>query len=188
MVEQAQGGDVDAFAQLYDQHVTTIFRYAYGKTSSRALAEDLTSETFVRAFRSITRRPERSLDFIAWLITIARNVVIDHHRSAWSRLAVVTDDFDPQVDQAAGPEEAAIGILGAEALRAALDRLPADQRECLLLRFYAGLSITETAQAMERTEGAIKQLQWRATNKLRGQSAAHAAFTDEPPEPRSAAR
>src|SRR5689334_5198690 len=167
LIRLAQAGDGAAFGQLYDRYLPSIYRYTYSKTSSRSAAEDLTSETFLRAFRAIARRPRAQLNFAAWLVTIARNVVIDHHRSGWSRLAVVTDEVDPQVDESIGPEPAALASVGEASLRGAVDRLPDDQRECLMLRFFAGLSISETAAAMDRTDGAIKQLQFRATNRLR---------------------
>jgi RNA polymerase sigma-70 factor, ECF subfamily len=167
LIRLAQTGDTAAFGQLYDRYLPSIYRYTYSKTSSRSAAEDLTSETFLRAFRAIARRPRAQLNFAAWLVTIARNVVIDHHRSGWSRLAIVTDEVDPQVDESIGPEQAALASVGEASLRGAMTRLPDDQRECLLLRFFAGLSINETAAAMDRTDGAIKQLQFRATNRLR---------------------
>lgn len=167
LIRLAQAGDGAAFGRLYDRYLPSIYRYTYSKTSSRSAAEDLTSETFLRAFRAIARRPRAHLNFAAWLVTIARNVVIDHHRSGWSRLAIVTDELEPQVDDAIGPEQAALASVSEASLRNALDHLPEDQRECLLLRFFAGMSINETAVAMDRTDGAIKQLQFRATNRLR---------------------
>lgn len=167
LIRLAQAGDGAAFGRLYDRYLPSIYRYTYSKTSSRSAAEDLTSETFLRAFRAIARRPRAHLNFAAWLVTIARNVVIDHHRSGWSRLAIVTDEVDPQVDESIGPEQAALASVSEASLRSALSRLPDDQRECLLLRFFAGLSISETAAAMDRTDGAVKQLQFRATNRLR---------------------
>ncbi|WP_327635480.1 sigma-70 family RNA polymerase sigma factor [Kribbella sp. NBC_00482] len=167
LIRLAQAGDGAAFGRLYDRYLPSIYRYTYSKTSSRSAAEDLTSETFLRAFRAIARRPRAHLNFAAWLVTIARNVVIDHHRSGWSRLAIVTDEVDPQVDESMGPEQAALASVSEAALRGALSLLPDDQRECLLLRFFAGLSISETAAAMDRTDGAVKQLQFRATNRLR---------------------
>jgi RNA polymerase sigma-70 factor, ECF subfamily len=167
LIRLAQAGDGAAFGRLYDRYLPSIYRYTYSKTSSRSAAEDLTSETFLRAFRAIARRPRAHLNFAAWLVTIARNVVIDHHRSGWSRLAIVTDEVDPQVDDSIGPEQAALASVSEASLRGALSLLPDDQRECLLLRFFAGLSISETAAAMDRTDGAVKQLQFRATNRLR---------------------
>ncbi|MEU8227356.1 sigma-70 family RNA polymerase sigma factor [Kribbella sp. NPDC048915] len=167
LIRLAQAGDTTAFGRLYDRYLPSIYRYTYSKTTSRSAAEDLTSETFLRAFRAIARRPRAQLNFAAWLITIARNVVIDHHRSGWSRLAIVTDEVDPQVDDSIGPEQAALASVSEASLRRAMDHLPEDQRECLLMRFFAGLSISETAAAMDRSDGAVKQLQFRATNRLR---------------------
>lgn len=167
LIRLAQAGDTAAFGRLYDRYAAMIYRYTYSKTTSHAVAEDLTSETFLRAFRAIARRPRDTLNFAAWVVTIARNVVIDHHRSGWNRLAVVTDQLEPQIDESAGPEQSALTALTDATLRSALGQLPEDHRECLILRFYTGLSVSETAAAMRRTEGAIKQLQWRATNRLR---------------------
>jgi RNA polymerase sigma-70 factor (ECF subfamily) len=167
LIRLAQAGDGAAFGRLYDRYLPSIYRYTYSKTSSRSAAEDLTSETFLRAFRAIARRPRAHLNFAAWLVTIARNVVIDHHRSGWSRLAVVTDEVDPRVDESMGPEQSALASMSTASIRDALTQLPDDQRECLVLRFFTGLSINETAAAMDRTDGAIKQLQFRATNRLR---------------------
>src|SRR5882757_5726912 len=123
LIRLAQAGDGAAFGRLYDRYLPSIYRYTYSKTSSRSAAEDLTSETFLRAFRAIAR-PRTRLNFAAWLVTIARNVVIDHHRSGWNRLAIVTDEVDPQVDESMGPEQAALASVSTATVRDALTQLP----------------------------------------------------------------
>lgn len=169
----AQAGDAEAFGQLYDRHSAMIYRYLFSKTSTRCVAEDLTSETFLRALRGLAGLSPEDTTFGAWLITIARNLVNDHYRSGWTRLAIVTDEIEPQADQRPGPEQLAVTALTASAVRATIRELPADQRECLILRFFSGLSISETAQVLGRSEGAVKQLQWRGTRRL------HSLMTDQ---------
>lgn len=162
----AQAGNAEAFGELYDRHSAMIYRYLFSKTSTSCVAEDLTSETFLRALRGLARLSPENTTFGAWLITIARNLVNDHYRSGWTRLAIVTDEIEPQADQCPGPEQLAVAALTASSVRAVIRELPDDQRECLILRFFTGLSISETAQVLDRSEGAVKQLQWRATRRL----------------------
>jgi RNA polymerase sigma-70 factor (ECF subfamily) len=167
LVARAQAGDPEALGRLYDEHARMVFRYVYSKTSSTWLAEDLTSETFLKALRALPSFNLPGSNLAGWLITIARNLVADHYRSGWVRLAVVTDEIQPEPDLSPGPEQLALATLTGSALRKAVDRLPEDQRECIVLRFFAGLSISETSQVLGRSEGAIKQLQWRGVRRLR---------------------
>ncbi|GAB2571381.1 sigma-70 family RNA polymerase sigma factor [Kribbella endophytica] len=165
-VRRAQSGDTAAFGDLYDAYVATVYRYVLAKVSAVPVAEDLTSETFVRALRKLDSYSAPGGNFVAWLLTIARNLIFDHYRSGWVRLAVVTEEIEPEHEPSAGPEQAALAALDAELLRRAVGGLAEEQRECIVLRFFSGLSIAETARTMGRTEGAIKQLQWRATRRL----------------------
>ena len=166
LVDLARRGDAEAFGQLYDHYVDSIHRYLYFRLSSVSLADDLTSETFFRALRGIQSFRWQGKDFGAWLTTIARNLVTDHYKSSRSRLEVVADELPEQVEDADGPEDGALATLTSEVLVAALRRLAAEQQDCLVMRFCQGLSIAETAAAMGRTEGAVKQLQLRAVRNL----------------------
>jgi len=82
LVRRAQDGDADAFGSLYDRYAEGIYRFCYHRTTSVALAEDLTSETFFRALRAISTFRWQGRDFGAWLTTIARNLVTDHYSPA----------------------------------------------------------------------------------------------------------
>ncbi len=166
LVERARGGDVDAFGQLYDRYAGTIYRYCYHRTSSVALAEDLTSETFFRALRAIASFRWQGRDFGAWLTTIARNLVADHYKSSRARLETTSDLLSEQRESSPGPEDATMTRLTHEVLANALDRLPGEQRDCVVMRFLQGLTIAETARALDRSEGAVKQLQLRAVRSL----------------------
>jgi RNA polymerase sigma-70 factor (ECF subfamily) len=166
LVELATRGDAEAFGQLYDHYVTGIYRFVYYRVGSVALAEDLTSDTFGRALRSIQSYTWQGKDFGAWLTTIARNLIIDHHKSSRARLEIVTDIVPERPASTAGPEQDVLSSLTNESLMAAVNALPDDQRDCILMRFIQGLSIAETAAGMDKTEGAIKQLQLRAVRNL----------------------
>lgn len=166
LVDLARGGDAEAFAHLYDHYVDGIYRYLYYRVADSGLAEDLTSETFFRALRSIRSFQWQGKDFGAWLTTIARNLVTDHFKSSRSRLEIVSDVLPESQDVDPGPESGVLAMLTSEMLVAALGRLAREQHDCVVMRFLQGLSIADTAQALGRSEGAVKQLQLRAIRNL----------------------
>ena len=166
LVELARGGDTEAFGMLYDHYHPQVYRFLYYRVGSQALAEDLTSDTFFRALRSMSSFRWQGKDFGAWLMTIARNLTTDHYKSGRNRLEMTTEDMSPHDSATEGPESAVLASLTNEALMEALRQLPAEQQECLVMRFLQGMSIAETAQVMGRSDGAIKQLQLRAVRNL----------------------
>ncbi len=168
LVDLAKEGDSEAFGQLYDHYVTGIFRFVYYRVGSKQLAEDLTSETFVRGLRSIQRFSWQGKDFGAWLTTIARNLITDHFKSSRSRLEFTTESIPEGRATAAGPEQEVLTLISNEMLFEAVNGLPPEQRDCILMRFIQGMSIAQTAAAIGRSEGAIKQLQLRAVRSLAG--------------------
>ncbi len=166
LVDLAREGDVEAFGALYDHYNQPVYRFIYYRVSSQTLAEDLLSETFFRALRSMSNFQWRGKEFGAWLMTIARNLVVDHYKSGRTRLETTTDDLSAHEGVTEGPEDEVIAGLTNEILHEALATLPTEQHECLVMRFLSGQSIAETAQALGRTEGAIKQLQLRAVRNV----------------------
>lgn len=166
LVDLAKEGDSEAFGQLYDHYVTGVFRFIYYRVGSQQLAEDLTSETFVRGLRAIQRFNWQGKDFGAWLTTIARNLVADHFKSSRSRLEIVSETIPEGKTHAASPEQEVLALISNEILFEAVNALPNEQRDCILMRFIQGLSIAQTAAALGRSEGAIKQLQLRAVRSL----------------------
>jgi len=166
LVELAKQGDAEAFGALYDHYISGIYRFLYARLSSVALAEDLTSETFFRALRSISSFTWQGKDFGAWLTTIARNLLTDHYKSSRSRLEVVAEAVPDHVDTSAGTESLALASLSSQELVDAVNALAPEQRDCLVMRFFQGLSIAEAAAALGRSDGAIKQLQLRAVRNL----------------------
>ncbi len=166
LVQLARAGDKDAFGLLYDHYQASVYRFLYYRTRSQVLAEDLTSETFFRALRSMNSFRWQGKDFGAWLMTIARNLTADHYKSGRARLEMTTEDMTPHDDVSPGPETAVLAGLTNEVLLKALTELPTEQRECLIMRFLQGMSIAETALALARSEGAVKQLQLRGVRNL----------------------
>lgn len=176
LVALAKGGDGEAFGLLYRAYVDVVFRYVLVRVGDRALAEDLTAETFVRALRRISTFTWQGKDIAAWFVTIARNLVVDNARSARFRLEVSIPnpgEVDPRV--AGGPDAEVLRRLRDARLLAAVRALKPEQAECVVLRFLQGLSLAETALVLGRSEGAVKQLQIRAVQSLRRQ------LGDEPP-------
>ncbi|MCD9200068.1 sigma-70 family RNA polymerase sigma factor [Aeromicrobium wangtongii] len=166
LVDLAKQGDADAFGQLYDHYVTGVFRFIYYRVGSRQLAEDLTSETFLRGLRAIQRFNWQGKDFGAWLTTIARNLVADHFKSSRSRLEIVSENIPERGNHAPSTEQEVLAHISNELLYQAVSALPTEQRDCILMRFIQGLSIAQTAAALDRSEGAVKQLQLRAVRSL----------------------
>jgi RNA polymerase sigma-70 factor, ECF subfamily len=168
LVKRAQSGDGEAFGELYDQYVTVVHRYVSYRVANHSLAEDLTSETFLRALRRISTYSWQGRDFGAWLVTIARNLIADHFKSSRYKLELATSDLveagaDRGVD---GPEnEVLTGITNASLLDA-VKRLGAEQQECIVLRFLQGMSVAETATILGKNENAVKALQYRAVKAL----------------------
>jgi RNA polymerase sigma-70 factor (ECF subfamily) len=151
---------------LFDHYQPSVYRFLYYRTRSVVVAEDLTSETFFRALRNIASFRWQGKDFGAWLMTIARNLTTDHYKASRTRLESTTEDMSPHDCATEGPEDAVLASLTNEVLLSALKQLPAEQQECLIMRFLQGLSIAETAQILGRSDGAIKQLQLRGVRNL----------------------
>jgi RNA polymerase sigma-70 factor, ECF subfamily len=170
LVERAQAGDAEAFGQIYDRYLDTVFRFIYFRVGNRQLAEDLTADTFLRALKRIGSFTWQGRDPGAWLVTIARNLVADHFKSGRYRLEVTTGDVLDADREDRGPEgspeAAVVDHITNVALLTAVKQLNPEQQECIVLRFLHGFSVAETANAMGKNEGAIKALQYRAVRAL----------------------
>ncbi len=145
--------------QIYDTHAPRIFRYIYHRLGDRALAEDLTSEVFVR-FLHVRSEPE---NLAAYLYRIAHNVIVDYLR----RNPPVEPLSDTVQSNLADPLEQAAIELERARLRRALSRLTPEQSQVLVLRFLEGLSIEEVGRVLGRSAGAVKALQRRGLATLR---------------------
>lgn len=169
LVARAQAGDAEAFGEVYDRHVDQVFRFVYRRVLDRQVAEDLTSETFLRALRNLAAFRRPGGDFSAWVTAIARNLVINHLQSHQRRELPVAEFRDPApAGQASDPAATTVDRLTSEALMAGIEQLTPVQRQCITLRYLRELSIEETAQALGKTPAAIKAIQHKALKALRG--------------------
>ncbi|MBU6349921.1 MAG: sigma-70 family RNA polymerase sigma factor [Chloroflexi bacterium] len=159
--------DDAALSELYDRYEVKIFTYIYRRTGDESLAEDLTSQVFLKMLESIRDQKAWRSSFSGWLYKIAHNLVIDHYRRRGRQSAVELDDTTPLAAERQSLESQVEQSLDAERLRAAIRRLTEEQAEVVSLRFLEGYSINEVAAMMSRSEGAIKALQYRAVATLR---------------------
>ena len=166
LVQAAQAGDMAAFEQLFERYYDVVFRFVLFRTNDRPLAEDITSETFVRALRRIGSVTYQGRDIAAWFVTIARNLIFDHVKSSRYRLESTTADMLDLSPSTHGPEQQVLDGATHDELLRCVAKLNPDQQECIHLRFLQGLSVAETARIMDRNEGAVKALQHRAVRRL----------------------
>lgn len=165
LVAKAKRRDAAAFAQLYEAYFDRIYRYFVVRVGNTWEAEDLTEQVFLRALESIQSYQWRGISFGAWLFRIAHNLVVDSLRRKSPGAAPLPaaetipgeDDLEDTVDL----------NLRIEELLKVLPRLTNDQRQVIALRFGAGLPIAEAARVMDKSEGAIKALQYSALASLR---------------------
>jgi len=162
LIEAAQK-DPSRFAELYENHFERVYAFIARRVGDRTEAEDLTSEVFHQAFANIARFEWRGAPFAAWLFRIARNAIIDRAKRA-AREAEHSPNLD--IPTESGLEE----IENRARLFRLVDGLPEDQRRVIDMRFAEEKSIREIATALGRSEGAVKQLQFRALQNLRARA------------------
>lgn len=166
LVERCQAGDAAAFGELYERYHDVVFRYVLFRMGDRAFAEDVTQETFVRALRRISSVSYQGRDIGAWFVTIARNLIFDYVKSSRYRLEQSTSEMIELSPATGGPEQQVLDRATSSELLASIEKLNSDQKECIQYRFLRGLSVAETAELMDRNEGAVKALQHRAVRRL----------------------
>ena len=174
LVEAAQK-DPTRFGDLYEIHFELIYAFIVRRVRDRDTAEDLTSDVFYKALANLQNYEWRGAPFAAWLIRIAANVVADElKRSAGAKLAA-REIWNPKDLQVTTAEPNLEAIEPSDRLFRFVNDLPADQRRVIFERFVEQKGIREIAQQLGRTEGAVKQVQFRALQGLRKQmEVAHA--------------
>jgi RNA polymerase sigma-70 factor (ECF subfamily) len=163
LVIEASQKDVQRFAELYERYFDRVYAFALTRTGNRAAAEDVTAETFRRALQNLSRFEWRDVPFSAWLFRIAANAAADVSRQAPRQTSL--DDLPDEQPQLW--EARLIELEERARLFALLKRLQKDQQRVVLMRFVEERSSNEIAQAMGRSEGAVKALQFRALQNLR---------------------
>ena len=165
LVAAAKAGDPEAFGSLFDVYYGPVYRYVASRVGRPSDAEDLAQLVFVKVLESLPRYEQRGVPFGGWLFRLARNVVIDHVRTR--REHVTLDVIVEKSTDDQGPDELAVLRQEMDSIAHALRRLTPEQREAVELRFFAGLSAKEAAEAMGRQEGTVRGLQFRAIAALR---------------------
>ena len=164
LLVEAAKKDPSRFAELYELNFGRVYGYIARRVSDRDTAQDLTSDVFHKALANLHSFEWRGVPFAGWLLRIAANMIVDRSKRG-TRELTGQDDLPEVPDLGAQPrleesEECA-------RLFRLVDELPADQRRVIGMRFAEEKSIREIAQALGRTEGAVKQLQFRALQNLR---------------------
>ena len=154
---EAAKADPSRFAELYDEHFERVYAYVLRRVGDRSDAQDITADVFQNALANLSRFEWRGAPFAAWLYRIAANAIADHFHRKSRPL--------PEAPPESGNEDVERRAM----LFHSVDRLPADQRRVIVMRFGEEKSIREIAQEIGRSEGAVKQLQWRGLQTLRAQ-------------------
>ena len=184
VVRRAQAGDQSAFAELYESYYDQIFRYVSFKCGSRLEAEDLTGEVFLRMLESINKFKFQGFPFTSWLYRIAHNLVVDNFRRKGRKPTVPLDKVLHFSSEKDGEMENQAQISWSmDEVVEAMTSLTDLQREVITLRFVAGLSIAETADAVGKKENAVKALQHAGIRKLRNLMTHPGPFAVATPEP-----
>jgi RNA polymerase sigma-70 factor (ECF subfamily) len=164
-VARARAGDTEAFGALYRIYFDPIYRYLRSRTASTQEAEDMAETVFLRAFQALPRYRERGLPFSAFLYRVARNLLADSYRRP-DRHAPL-DELDGQAGSARSVESADDARRSRERLAGELARLAPDHQEVIRLRILLGMTTREAATWMQRSEGAVRVLLFRALRELR---------------------
>lgn len=166
LVQRAQSGDAEATSTLLGQLRPVLLRYSMARLACRELAEDVTQEVLMALLASLPRFRGEGGGVLAFAFGVASHKVADQHRARARERAFSSATVPDQPDEADGPEQAVLRADAAEQVRARLARLPAGQRDVLLLRL-SGLSAQETAAALGTTPGAVRVAAHRALATLR---------------------
>ncbi len=168
LLDAAVQYDEAALGEIYDRYEAKIFSYIYRRVGDETQTEDLTAQVFMKMLQAIRERKAWHSSFSGWLYRIAHNIVIDYYRQRDRRKDIALDDAPDLVSERDDPMLSTELKIATEQLRFAMRQLTEDQEEVLCLRFMEGYSIGEVAVMMNKTEGAIKALQYRAVTNLRG--------------------
>jgi len=155
------------FGKIYDQNINQIYRFVFLKVSSREKAEDLTSEVFARGWNRF--KDGKKIDNVrAFLYRVARNLIIDHYREKGRVRTISTEDVSMR-DPGIGIEEEAEISSDFNQVRLALFKVKDDYKDVVIMRYLDQLSISEIAEAMDKSEGAVRVMIHRALNTLKSE-------------------
>jgi len=171
LILAAQNGDMDAFGSLYDMYLPRIYRYCIARVRNAAESEDLSEEIFIKALTNLHKFNWNNAlggtnPFIAWLFRIAHNHVISFTRRL-SNKTPTTELGEWIPDQTLSPSQQVESQISIDEVFIFVQKLPNAQRDVIMMRFSAGLSIAETAAALDKNESNIKVLQHKGVTTLK---------------------
>ncbi len=169
LVERAKQ-DPSAFGELYDRHFHQIYRFVYSRVRDQSIAEDVTSEVFMKALKAIPRYQDTGRPFAAWLYQIAVNAIADRYRTLHT--AQPLEDFHDLSISGPGIDEQAAQRDEIRRIWSMVEGLPVQQRTALVLKFQEDMKIEDIAVAMGKTPGAVKLLIHRGVTRLREEAGA----------------
>ncbi|HEU4906657.1 MAG TPA: sigma-70 family RNA polymerase sigma factor [Solirubrobacterales bacterium] len=158
-VELAKAGDPEGLHFLYVRYAPDVQRYVASFVQDHHEAEDITQNVFAKLMTAISKYEQREVPFTAWILRVARNAALDHIRA---KRAIPTEEV-----RVADIGQAQVGHDRSRALRTALEKLPIEQREVLVLRHITGLSPIEIATALDKSESAVHGLHHRGRRALK---------------------
>jgi RNA polymerase sigma-70 factor (ECF subfamily) len=163
-LERASRRDAGALAEIYDLYASCIYRYLYRYLGDAHVAEDLTSEVFLRLLQVLGTRRAPSRHLRGWLYRVAHNLAMDWYRRSAKETGI---ELDESLESDSPPvEETVADLVYRDHLRKAIGQLTANQQRVILLRFGEGFKITEVSHIMGKSPGAVKVLQHRAIRRL----------------------
>jgi RNA polymerase sigma-70 factor (ECF subfamily) len=165
LVQRAIGRDAKAFGRLYDMHVDRVYRHIHYRVGNEADAEDLTQQVFFKAWQAIDRYKKMTSPFIAWLMTISHNLVVDFYRTKKDKAYLEAETLAG--DSVSNPERAAEVSLEQQRLWRAILQLGSDEQKVVILRFMEGFEFAEIASVLKKKEGNVRVILHRALVKLR---------------------
>jgi RNA polymerase sigma-70 factor, ECF subfamily len=165
LVQRAIDRDHGAFAELYDRHVVRVYRHIYYLVSDASVAEDLTAQTFLKAWEAIDRYKERGAPIVAWLLRISHNLTVSYLRSKRDHSEL--DEAYVDQKRSGNPEEVLEQTTDEKSVRDAVLRLRDEQRQVIMLRFVEELDYREVAAMIGKSVPAGRVIQHRALGNLR---------------------
>lgn len=164
LVTLAKKGDTEAFGRVYDALVKPVYRYIYYRVEPQ-IAEDLTEETFLKAWQNLKKYKQRKNPFSSWVFKIAHNLVCDYYRKNETTSEIDENIADPQ--EHLSPERTITIKFTQTHLRTAIKKLPENSQQVIILKYINELDNNEIAKTIGKSEGAIRIIQFRALKQLR---------------------
>ena len=166
LIQRAVERDKAAFAALYDKYIDQVYRHVYYRVSNRIDAEDITQEVFIRAWKAINKYKRTEAPFVAWLIAIARNLIADHYKAKKKLVSLDEVEAISSSDEKS-PEVMSEASLNQSHVRNTILKLRGEKQRVIIMRFIDDFSYGEIAKVLNKSEGAVRVIQYRALNDLR---------------------